>query len=197
MSAARGVHDTRRRIEAAALGLFAAKGVDGASIREIAAGAGLTEGALYRHFASKEELSRALFIDRYGALARGIEAIRAERSGFGDRIDALVDFFAASFDADPAGFAYVLVSQHEHLRGLDKAAPENAVAALGRVFEDAMAAGDIPRGDVALTTALALGLVVQPAIFFIYGRLAEPPSAHRAAIAGAIRRAVGVADRAV
>ncbi len=77
MSAARGVHDTRRRIEAAALGLFAAKGVDGASIREIAAGAGLTEGALYRHFASKEELSRALFIDRYGALARGIEAIRA------------------------------------------------------------------------------------------------------------------------
>lgn len=185
--------DTRARIEAAALSLFASRGVDGASMRDIAGAVGVTEGALYRHFASKDELARALFLSRYGALARGVEAIRASRPDFAGRLDALVGMFAAAFDDDPAGFAYVLVSQHEHLRNLPAASPDNAVEALGRVFSDAMAAGEIPEADVALVTALALGLMVQPAIFRIYGRLAAPPSAHAATIAAAIRRAVGAA----
>lgn len=187
---ARG-HDTRGRIEAEALKLFAARGVAGTSIRDIAQAVGVTDGALYRHFASKEELARALFLDRYGALARGVEAARAQATGFDARLEALVGFFGDTFDADPDGFAYVLVAQHEHLRTLDSAAPENAVEALTRVFQEAMAEGEIPRGDPALAAAMALGLVVQPAIFHIYGRLGRPPSAYRQEIAGAIRRAVG------
>jgi AcrR family transcriptional regulator len=192
-AAASAPRDTRARIEAAALSLFASRGVDGASMRDIAGAVGVTEGALYRHFASKDELARALFLSRYGALARGIEAIRTARVDFAGRLDALVKLFADAFDKDPAGFAYVLVSQHEHLRDLDAASPDNAVEALGRVFADALAAGEIPQGDIALATALALGLMVQPAIFRIYGRLAAPPSAHADQIAGAIRRAVGSA----
>lgn len=182
---------TRARIERAALKLFAAKGVDGASMRDIAAEVGLSEGALYRHFSSKDALARALFLARYGALARGVDAIRAGHRGFRERLDALVGFFAAAFDDDPDGFAYVLVSQHEHLRDLEAGSPDNAVEALGRVFEDAMAEGDIPQGDVALVTALALGLVVQPAIFRIYGRLPAPPSAYRDVISEAVARAIG------
>jgi AcrR family transcriptional regulator len=183
--------DTRGRIEAAALKLFASRGVDGTSIRDIAQAVGVTEGALYRHFSSKEAFARALFLDRYGALARGVEAARANHRGFDARLDALVGFFADTFDADPDGFAYVLIAQHEHLRALDQSAEENAVAALVRVFEEAMAEGEIPEGDPALAAAMALGLVVQPAIFHIYGRLDRGPSAYRGEIAGAIRRAVG------
>ena len=183
--------DTRQRIETAALKLFAANGVAGTSIRDIAAEVGVTEGALYRHFASKDVLARELFVTRYGALARRIEAIREREPGFDARLDALVAMFAQEFDDDPAGFAYVLISQHEHLRELAATSPDNAVEALGRVFSDAMARGEIPVRDVALVTALALGLVVQPAIFRIYGRLAAPPSAHTVEISSAIRRAVG------
>jgi AcrR family transcriptional regulator len=193
MTAVRAPNATRARIEAAALKLFAAKGVDGTSVRDIALEVGVTEGALYRHFPSKEELARELFRSRYGALARGVEAIRARESGFPARVQALVDFFARSFDEDPDGFAYVLISQHEHLRALEGASPDNAVEALGRVFQDAMTAGEVPHDDVALVTALALGLVVQPAIFRIYGRLATPPSAPRERIAEAVLRAVGAA----
>jgi AcrR family transcriptional regulator len=182
---------TRARIEAAALALFAERGVDGVSIRDIAQEVGVTEGALYRHFPSKQELARALFLDRYGALARGVEQARSRHATFPARLEALVDFFVSSFDEDPAGFAYVLVSQHNHLREIPADAPDNAVEALGRIFAEAMAAGAIPRGDVALVSAMALGLVVQPAIFFIYGRLEKPPSAHREAIVAAIRRAIG------
>ncbi|MDR4308873.1 TetR family transcriptional regulator [Chelatococcus sambhunathii] len=192
-ASARPAHGTRERIEAAALRLFAAKGVAGTSMRDIAHEVGVTEGAIYRHFASKDDLARALFLSRYGALAHGVEAIRARAPDFSNRLDALVRLFADAFDKDPAGFAYVLVSQHEHLRDLPASSPDNAVEALGRVFADAMARGEIPEQDVALVTALALGLVVQPAIFRIYGRLDAPPSAYAAEIAGAIRRAVGAA----
>ncbi|WP_020179710.1 TetR/AcrR family transcriptional regulator [Methylopila sp. M107] len=188
---ARPAQNTRERIETAALKLFAAKGVAGTSMRDIAHEVGVTEGALYRHFASKDDLARALFLSRYGALARGVEAIRVRPASFDDRIEALVNLFADAFDDDPDGFAYVLVSQHEHLRELAAGSPDNAVEALGRVFSDAMARGEIPRQDLSLVTALALGLVVQPAIFRIYGRLDAPPSAHAGAIADAIRRAVG------
>lgn len=182
--------DTRARIEAAALALFAAKGVDGASTRDIAKAVGVTEGALYRHFASKDELAKALFRDRYGRFARAIETIRGQKTPFGEKVAALVRFFYASFDDDPDGFAYVLIAQHDHLRDLAPDTPDNAVAALIRLIEDAMAAGDIPKGDVALAAALALGLVVQPAVFFLYGRLAERPSAHAAAVTAAVLRAV-------
>lgn len=190
MSRPRVAGDTRRRIEQAALKLFAARGVDGASMRDIAGVVAVTEGALYRHFPSKSELARTLFLSRYCALARGVDAVRARHEGFAERLDALVELFTDAFDDDPDGFAFVLVAQHDHLRDLPADAPENAVEALGRVFAEAMANGDIPHGDVGLVTAIALGAVVQPAIFAIYGRL-PAPSTFRREIALSIRRAIG------
>jgi AcrR family transcriptional regulator len=47
---------TRRQLLAAAARLFAAKGLAGASLEEIAEAAGYTTGALYYHFANKEQL---------------------------------------------------------------------------------------------------------------------------------------------
>ncbi len=39
-----------------------------------------------------------------------------------------------------------------------------------------MKAGDIPAGDSNLATALVIGLVLQPATFAVYGRIAPPLS---------------------
>ena len=51
---------SREKILRAARGQFLEKGFEGASIRAIAADAGLTSAALYRHFESKHELFAAL-----------------------------------------------------------------------------------------------------------------------------------------
>ena len=48
--------DTKGRIEAEALRLFVDKGVAETSIRDIALAVGFSDGALYRHYASKDEL---------------------------------------------------------------------------------------------------------------------------------------------
>jgi len=47
---------TRQRLLDAAAEVFARRGLDGASLDEIAAEAGLTKGAVYSNFANKEEL---------------------------------------------------------------------------------------------------------------------------------------------
>ncbi|GLK78149.1 TetR family transcriptional regulator [Methylopila jiangsuensis] len=190
MSAPRAA-DTRGRIEAAALKLFAEKGVEGTSTREIAKAVGVTEGALYRHFASKDELARALFQNRYARFAREVAAIDAREAPFADKARRLVAMFYAAFDQDPDGFVYVLIGQHDHLRDVPPDPAENAVAALAALFAGAMARGDLPEGDPELATALALGLVLQPAVFRIYGRLRAPLSAHVETVSDAVLRAIG------
>jgi TetR/AcrR family transcriptional regulator, repressor of fatR-cypB operon len=51
----------RREVLRAALTLFSERGLDGTSIRDIARKSGYTNPALYKHFASKEELALHLF----------------------------------------------------------------------------------------------------------------------------------------
>jgi AcrR family transcriptional regulator len=48
--------DTRNHIQAVALELFAERGYDGTSLREIAERLGVTKAALYYHYRSKEEI---------------------------------------------------------------------------------------------------------------------------------------------
>jgi AcrR family transcriptional regulator len=55
--------DTRKRIQQVALGLFAEKGYEGTSVREIAGRLGFTTAALYYHFKSKEDILRSLLAD--------------------------------------------------------------------------------------------------------------------------------------
>ena len=48
--------NARPKIERAALKLFVNEGIDAATTREIASVAGVSEGALYRHYKGKDEL---------------------------------------------------------------------------------------------------------------------------------------------
>jgi len=60
----------RARIRDAALRLFAERGVGGASIREIAAAAGVSSGLVRHHFGSKEELRNACDAYAMGQMKR-------------------------------------------------------------------------------------------------------------------------------
>ncbi|WP_428032702.1 TetR/AcrR family transcriptional regulator [Ancylobacter sp.] len=174
--------DTRARIEAVALELFAQKGVAGTSVRDIALGVGVSEGALYRHFASKEKLARELFLTRYAALAADICAIDAAEPTLEKKLRAVVTLACGLFDSEPALFAYLLIHQHEHLGGVPEAPEANVVEAVAQMLRGA----DIPAGHVTLASAMALGCVVQPAVFALYGRLEGPLSARAEEIAAAV-----------
>ncbi|MBS9476752.1 TetR/AcrR family transcriptional regulator [Ancylobacter sp. VKM B-3255] len=173
---------TRARIEAEALTLFAQKGVDGTSVRDIAQATGLSEGALYRHFPSKEELARELFLSRYAALAGEIGAVDAGGGTLAEKISAVVGLACRLFDAEPALFAYLLIHQHDHLTYVPETPEANVVEAVARLMRGA----GLEAERATLAAAMALGCVVQPAVFALYGRLPGPLTARAEAIAGAV-----------
>ncbi|MEU1409958.1 helix-turn-helix domain-containing protein, partial [Streptomyces sp. NPDC005728] len=59
---------TRRAILVAAAGVFAEVGFEAATIAEILQRAGVTKGALYFHFASKQELAQAVLAGQLAAV---------------------------------------------------------------------------------------------------------------------------------
>jgi AcrR family transcriptional regulator len=76
MPTSRGA-DTRARIQAVALELFAERGLPQTSLRDIAERLGVTKAALYYHFASREELVASLvrpLVDDFDAYVADREA---------------------------------------------------------------------------------------------------------------------------
>ncbi|MFI7135860.1 TetR/AcrR family transcriptional regulator [Nonomuraea sp. NPDC050153] len=67
----------REQLLDAALRVFADKGVDGATVKDVAQAAGVTPGLLYRYFDSKEAMVETLLSER-GFLPR-LRELRAER----------------------------------------------------------------------------------------------------------------------
>lgn len=70
---------TRRKLFERAAELFAARGYDAVSVREIVEACGVTKPALYYHFESKEGLARALIEDFFDEAARLRDAALAEK----------------------------------------------------------------------------------------------------------------------
>lgn len=76
----------RRQILEAALTLFSEEGFHGTSMAALAKAAGLPVGTIYRHFAGKEELIHALYVDikqaRFAAMLKGYDANAPLRARF-------------------------------------------------------------------------------------------------------------------
>jgi AcrR family transcriptional regulator len=176
-------------IDRAALRLFVEKGVDGTSIRDVAAAAGVSEGALYRHYDSKDALVWALFADSFVGFARKLDALQDAVSGTRAKLAAMIRGVCAFHDAEPLLFRFLLFVQHRQLEKVtdDMASPIDTIRDVVRAGIDN---GEIPAVDAELATAMCVGLVLQPATFAAYGRLSGPLLPHADLIAAAAWKAL-------
>lgn len=177
----------KAKVERAALELFAANGVDGVSIGEIADAAGVSQGALYRHYKSKEDLAWTLFATAYLRTGAELDELAARHRGFPARVGAMVEHFCALYDKDPALFRFMLIAQHGFLPRIPRH-ERTPVDAVADVVEDAVRAAEVATLDPLAGGAAILGVILQTAVFHIYGRLEgallpRAPSLARAAIA--------------
>ncbi len=98
---------TRDRIISSALKLFSRKGFRGTTIKDIAQDVGLTEGAIYRHFESKEDLIEKItemIVDEIDLLLS--EEVMSKKN-FVERIEALVESLSCYAFNNPDHFRFL------------------------------------------------------------------------------------------
>jgi TetR/AcrR family transcriptional repressor of nem operon len=94
--------ENREVLLATASRLFRERGIDGVGVAEIAREAGLTHGALYAHFRSKDDLATEAFTQ---ALARSREAFRGEGTGRKRSVSGYLDYLLSPLNRDEPGMS--------------------------------------------------------------------------------------------
>ncbi|MEV5144729.1 ScbR family autoregulator-binding transcription factor [Streptomyces sp. NPDC052727] len=92
---------TRAQILEAASEIFAARGYRGASVKDIAERVGMTKGAVYFHFPSKESLAIAVVEEHYTRWPATMEEIRAQGFTPLETVEEMLRRAAQSFRDDP------------------------------------------------------------------------------------------------
>ena len=153
--------------------LFAERGVDAVSLRDIGAECGISGPGVHAHFGSKDALVATLFADGFADYAARIAMATPAAAPFRDRLRAAVAAVLRLHDEDHDRFRFLVLRQHDHLPSIPAGAA-NPVEVIRMMIAAAMKAGEIPARDPELAALAVIGLVVQPATGRLYGRLNGP-----------------------
>jgi AcrR family transcriptional regulator len=150
----------RRRKEArpaeivqAAMAVFAEKGFAAAKLDDIAARAGVSKGALYLYFATKEDLFRAVVHDAISPNMAMVKALIASHPGpFADLIRAIGERVAMLVTTTPlGGVAKMVISEAGNFPELARLWYDELVSqligAVAAAIEAAQARGEVKPGD--------------------------------------------------
>jgi AcrR family transcriptional regulator len=174
------------RIDAAAIELFVQMGVDAATTRLIAKAAGVSEGAIYRHYASKEELALTLFMAVHRRLSSLVEAAAAGEHDLGAKADAIVRAYCQAADENWPLFTFHMLSMHRFLRFYQEDG-KDPVSVVENLLKRAMMDAELPPADPRILAAMAIGVIVQTAQNKAYGRFDSPMSAHAPLMSAAVK----------
>lgn len=106
--------EAKQKILTEALRLFTAKGFAATTIRDIAETSGYTNPALYKHYASKDDLALDLFVTCYAEIVARIDNAVAMQESFESQLHALLKTYAQIYDEAPEAALYV-ADQLPHL----------------------------------------------------------------------------------
>lgn len=162
---------TRVKILDAAAVVFARRGYEAAKVEEITAECGIAKGALYGHFASKQDLFQTILLEQVNRRIAETAAQLAPGLSFRESILCILDSSWSSCRTDPTWsplFAefWALSTRNDWARDAAATMFDHCAAALGRFLSHAKRQG-LVRADLdedrtcRLLLALNDGLVVQ------------------------------------
>ena len=156
---------TTEQLVAASRALFAEKGFAGTSIEDIVRAAGVTRGALYHHFASKEELFEAVFTREQQALDQLVRKAAAKKKGAWTQLKAGCDeFLTASLDPEIQRILMLdgpAVLGSRRAQEIDEA---NSIQLLAYVLQKAIDEGTLRKRPVMPLAQLLFGALCQAAM---------------------------------
>lgn len=158
-------------IEEAAIKLFAQKGITGTVIKDIALEAGVTEGALYRHYVGKDEMAWQLFTRELELFSRDLVKIFAEGAEIKETLKNGITYIYNYYKKEPHRLAFVLLSQHNFPEEKWLEEEINPTAMIIKVASELKLPASYKKADPALIGAMMMGIVLQPIVLHRYGRL--------------------------
>lgn len=154
--------ERRAQILDAALEVFARQGFHEARMDDIAQASGLSKGALYLYYKSKDAIIGALLTSIFNIAMRGPLAAEHTDGPIRDRIQEVTERFAGEIDrfsrAMPVMLEfYAIAARDRTVRKYMGEIFEEYSALVARLLEQGMARGEFRRGGDA--HALAVGLI--------------------------------------
>jgi AcrR family transcriptional regulator len=138
---------TRMAIIEGAAAVFAGSGYGSASMSDVAQRSGVTKGALYFHFKSKEELAAALIEAQHAVSVKGVEAILAEGYPALETMVRSTGSFAGLLLRDPVVQAGIRLTFDGPSLGLDVRKPyQDWVVSMGNLIHRGVGEGQIRSG---------------------------------------------------
>jgi AcrR family transcriptional regulator len=171
----------RERILRAAARLYAVRGFEGTSMRDIAAVAGVTKPLIFYHFASKERLYASLLREALTACRDGGEEILGSPLSATERLRRFLAGHVQVIREKPEVFAFahsLLTVAQELPLGFDYRAEGRALFnQVVRLIEAGQASGEFRRTDAEAAAILALASLGMYAHALLLGELDTLPDA--------------------
>lgn len=181
--------EKRAHIERAVLDLVAQRGLHGTSIQSIADAAGVSPGLLYRYWPSRDDLAGDVYRRQFEALMQRVLAAGPAKADVWTRLDAMVGAFLHFADEEPVVLKFLLLSQHDLAWNVPRESSIDQM--VGPLIGLAIRQGVFRPLPADLALQLFLGIVIQPVVGALYGRVAGPVVQYRAAVMETLRRALG------
>lgn len=180
----------KRAILTAALELFATKGIEGTSIRDIGAAAGLTNPALFRHFSGKEALARYLFDCIYRQFRASLPEV--SENPFSEQLRATLTAYLRFFDEDLQAALFVQETLRRFWPQMPAAVRRQSLIAHFRALLQAGVVQNAidEREDPNLLLAAVLGLLGQFARQLFFKEIEGPAISRLDAIHSLVLRTI-------
>ncbi|HML32116.1 TetR/AcrR family transcriptional regulator [Sporomusa sphaeroides] len=155
-----GYDGKKGEILKASLSLFAAKGYDAVSVRDIAKAAGVSEAALYKHFKGKEDMALYIFTVIISDYTERIKQIECGENSAVSKLCRIVEITYDLYREYPAEIRFALLSQYSFWDLVDEEIKPHFV--IRKILEEGMEKGEIPRQEVYFWIIVFTGIMLQP-----------------------------------
>lgn len=147
----------------AALHCFATMGYDATRIKHIAEAAKVSEGALYRHFPSKEAVAQALYSRYMQEYVKQLQSIAGNQTSVEQRLRDIISVSLASYRANPDAIIFILV-ERPRLIAILPADFSYPITIVETIIREGQEQKSVRAGEPLLLASIFLGCLLRPII---------------------------------
>ncbi len=150
--------DLRDTILSTALHLFTTKGYFNTSVHDIKRQAGISIGAVYHHFKSKEDIAKAIYEQLLESMTASMNAIMQDNPSARERCKAVMTHLFEMTETHPEEMGFMLHAKHQEF--MPSAVPicsSRPLTMMREMVAQGIATGEIREMDVTLATTCLFG----------------------------------------